>query len=895
MSALLAVVGLALAMAAPRTVVVLKSDRGPEVEETLRARLQALPGGVNLVTENLDLNSLEDAEYASRLAALLRRKYQDRTVDLVVPVQLPATRFMAQYGESTFPGTPVVFCVVDTERLAAIAVPPSMAGSTGRVALVPTVEAALRLQPGTKQIVLVAGEAPSDRYWRERAKRELRGLREGLEIVAPEGLAMPDLLDRLRKLPDHAIVLFLVLTVDGTGSSYSADAVRLVSGASRVPVYAFSESTLGSGVMGGKMFSPEREAEKAAGIAIRILSGERAQDIGVSSVEASAFVFDWRQLDRWGIPESRLPPGSLVRFRPPSPWALYGGWIFAGLALVLLQSVLIGALFVQRAARRRVEAELDERCRFEELLSDLTRRLTQADAAALDGEIGTAVRRLGEALAVDRVEVGQFHPGGRVVEITHLWQRADAPVLPLEPNRFDQLADRVHKGEVIGFAAGAGDSSPRASIIVPLSVGGAALGAIGLGIHRGERAWSREILNRLRFAGEILAGALMRRRFETILAERQGVSTPLFASLYGRVAVLDRHGEILAVNDAWIRAAHSAPEAAGRGAVGGNYLDSCRAAAARDDPAAIAVAQGLAAVLDGVAPSFSTEYRIASAGGDGWTELMVQPLQRPEGGAVVTLVDVTDRKRAEMEAGRLREDLAHLTRVSTLGELAASLAHELNQPLTAILSNVQAAQLLLDRESPDLGEIREILREVVSDDKRAGEVIQGLRALFRKGIRDKGRLDLNELVREVSRLLDNDVALGGVALRLELDAGLPPVDGDRVQLQQVILNLAVNGLDAVRDRPAGERHLAIRSSLAGRTARIEVADSGPGIAFADRTRLFDPFFTTKPGGMGMGLAIARSIMEAHGGSLSVTDDTGEGSTFFAVFPVAPGIEMLLGE
>jgi signal transduction histidine kinase len=266
---------------------------------------------------------------------------------------------------------------------------------------------------------------------------------------------------------------------------------------------------------------------------------------------------------------------------------------------------------------------------------------------------------------------------------------------------------------------------------------------------------------------------------------------------------------------------------------------------------------------------------------------MVQPLQRPEGGAVVTLVDVTDRKRAELEAGRLREDLAHLTRVSTLGELAASLAHELNQPLTAILSNVQAAQMLLARDTPDLEEIREILGEVVSDDKRAGEVIQGLRALFRKGIRDKGRLDLNELVREVSRLLDNDVALRGVALRLELDAGLPAIDGDRVQIQQVILNLAVNGLDAVRERPAGQRHLAIRSSLDGPTARIEVADSGPGIASGDRTRLFDPFFTTKPGGMGMGLAIARSIMEAHGGSLSVTDNTGPGSTFCALFPAAP--------
>jgi C4-dicarboxylate-specific signal transduction histidine kinase len=298
----------------------------------------------------------------------------------------------------------------------------------------------------------------------------------------------------------------------------------------------------------------------------------------------------------------------------------------------------------------------------------------------------------------------------------------------------------------------------------------------------------------------------------------------------------------------------------------------------------LAVVEGLAAVLEGAAPDFSTEYRIPSTAGDGWVRILVEPLRRPEGGAVLTLVDITDRKRAEIEAGRLREDLAHMIRVSTLGELAASLAHELNQPLTAILSNVQAAQMLLDRDAPDLDEIREILGEVVSDDKRAGEVIQGLRALFKKGQREKGPLNLNELVQEVSRLLHNDAALMGVALELDLDPGLPAVEGDRVQLQQVILNLAVNGLDAVRDRPSGERHLAIRSSLHSGRARIEVADSGAGIAAGDRNRVFEPFFTTKAGGMGMGLAIARSIVEAHGGSLSVADTPDPGSTFLAVFP-----------
>ena len=318
--------------------------------------------------------------------------------------------------------------------------------------------------------------------------------------------------------------------------------------------------------------------------------------------------------------------------------------------------------------------------------------------------------------------------------------------------------------------------------------------------------------------------------------------------------------------------------------VGDSYLEMCRAAADRGDPDRESVLRGLAAVLASGTSGFSTEYRTRTAAGERWLELLAEPLRRAEGGAVVTLLDITDRKRAELEAGRLREDLAHLTRVSTLGQLAGSLAHELNQPLTAILSNVQAAQMLMSRPSPDLDEVREILCEVVTDDKRAGEVIRRLGALFKKGARERVPLDVNELIQEVLRMLHNDIALRGASLRADLAKGLPLVAGDRIQLQQVVLNLAVNALDAMSDQPAGQRHLTISSGLDAAKMRIEVADTGRGIDEADRERLFQPFFTTKATGMGMGLAIARSIVEAHGGSLSVASQAGPGAIFHVTFP-----------
>jgi signal transduction histidine kinase len=247
------------------------------------------------------------------------------------------------------------------------------------------------------------------------------------------------------------------------------------------------------------------------------------------------------------------------------------------------------------------------------------------------------------------------------------------------------------------------------------------------------------------------------------------------------------------------------------------------------------------------------------------------------------------RRRSEMEGQRLRQDLAHVGRVSTMGELTASLAHELNQPLTAILSNAQAAQRILASDKGDLGEIREILGDIVEDDKRAGEVIHRLRGFLRKSNTELAALDIGELVSQVARLVSSDAIIRNVAIRLDLAPGLPPVCGDRVQLQQVILNLLMNGLDAMRESGEGERTLVLRTESGGpATVVVAVEDSGVGIDEADLDHVFHAFYTTKPDGLGMGLAIARSIVEAHGGHLEARNNPGGGATFSFTLPVIKG-------
>ncbi|WP_342713409.1 PAS domain S-box protein [Bradyrhizobium sp. B124] len=250
------------------------------------------------------------------------------------------------------------------------------------------------------------------------------------------------------------------------------------------------------------------------------------------------------------------------------------------------------------------------------------------------------------------------------------------------------------------------------------------------------------------------------------------------------------------------------------------------------------------------------------------------------------VTDVTARKRAEAELHEAQTNLAHVTRVTALGELAASIAHEVNQPLAAVVANAAACLRWLNRAAPDLNEARGAVRSIISDGNRAGEVIQRVRALVNKTTGQMAPLDINEAINEVIGLVQHELQNHLVSLQLDLAPALPPVVADRVQLQQVILNLVVNGIEAmqpVTDRP---RELVIRTRHDD-TGQIlvTVTDCGVGVATEHAERLFDAFYTTKASGMGMGLSICRSIVEAHRGRLSMSRNIGPGTTFQFTLPL----------
>jgi len=285
-------------------------------------------------------------------------------------------------------------------------------------------------------------------------------------------------------------------------------------------------------------------------------------------------------------------------------------------------------------------------------------------------------------------------------------------------------------------------------------------------------------------------------------------------------------------------------------------------------------------------------WRLRKDGSSFWANVVVTAMHDSEGNLVgfsKITHDLTERKRAAEALEATRVQLAHMNRVMTMGEIAASIAHEVNQPLTAVVANASACTRMLAQEPPDLDELRDAVADIADAGTRAATIITRIRALLKKGNTEKTRLDINKVVQEVLPLTSGELGKHNVSVQMELIPGLPEILGDRVQLQQVVLNLMMNGIEAmtsITDRP---RVLQLRTQAReSGSLSVTVQDSGAGLDPENTNRIFETFFTTKSNGMGMGLSICRSIIETHGGRLSAEPNDGPGATFRFTLPAYSG-------
>jgi signal transduction histidine kinase len=586
-----------------------------------------------------------------------------------------------------------------------------------------------------------------------------------------------------------------------------------------------------------------------------------------------------------------------------------------------------------RAERRREKLVLEERLRFETLLSDLSAGLIHVPAGVIDAALEGALQQVVTFLDVDRGNVDVYEEAGRGFRIA--WALTGVKESPhiMDVDQFPWTVQQLARGDIVRFSrmddlpdeaavdrASFERAGTRSKVSLPLSAGGPMFGVLSFGSVRSERGWPKELVERLRLLSEAFASTLERKRVELSLAERlrfekllSSLSTAfshLTAGDFNREVQLALHrvvdflgvarGSLIEFSrdggtthswaiEEWMDVGEFPWMTARlqRGdVVRFSELDKLPDEAAVDRQSYLAhrvkpqMAMPLMAggtVVGGLVFSTGDADRPPS------DELLMQQLQL----LAEVFAHALSRKQAEIETQRLRQELTHIGRVSAMGELAASLAHELNQPLTAILSNAQAAQRLLAVDVIDLDEVREILSDIVADDKRAAAVIHRLRVLLKKGAVDFVPLDVNEIVGEVAWLVKSDALLRNVSMSLELAPDLPSVQGDRVQLQQVVLNLVLNALEALRPPSAGARTLVIRTASDGTAAvTVAVQDSGTGIDENDTDRIFRPLYTTKAEGLGMGLAIARTIVDAHGGRVGAANNEHGGATVQFALPVA---------
>jgi PAS domain S-box-containing protein len=695
------------------------------MEQAMRAEmLKESTNPIDFYVENLDYSRFSDAAHARDFRDFLKQKYAGQNLDLVVAFMSRNFNLTNELPAELIAHIPVVFVAVSELEIPDSLRKPGFSGIFQRFDISGTLSLIFRLQPETHEVVVVSGISAADRLILSRIQEAAQSL-DGIKFEFWTNRPLAQLTVGLATLPKGTAILLGSVQRDVTDRPYfSSELAKLIVPRASAPVYVLGAGPVGTGVIGGAVVDSDGLGTRAGQLAMDRLQGGGTNLFPVEVRTVGTPMVDWRALRQWGISESRLPAGCVVRYKEHSTWNDHRYFIIAAVVVFLGQAVTIAGLLINRRHRQKAEARARSNQEARSLLAAI---VESSDDAIIRKDLN-----------------------GNIITWNHGAER------------------------LFGYEAAEAIGKPI-TIIVPPSL----------------LAEELEILERAR-RGEPI------HNYETVRLRKDG------------------------------------------------------------RPTQVSIA---------ISPIFNEAGKVV--------------------GASKICRDITSKKDAETEIRKQRAELAHVTRVSTLGQLTSAITHELNQPLGAILRNAEAAEMFLQGDQPDLNEVRAILADIRKDDQRAGQVIERMRSLLKRRSLVSNPLDLREAVEDTVVLVQPDLLSRQVKLDLELPEHLPLVLGDRVHLQQVLLNLILNGMDAMNTTPSHERGLTVRVKArpAGRL-EVSVSDCGTGLQPAEAGQLFEPFYTTKPNGMGMGLAISRTIIEAHGGKIRAENNPGKGATFAFTLPTA---------
>ena len=678
---------------------------------------------VEVYEEVLDVDRLGDRQRWPNFASYVARKYRGLHIDAVIAEGSTALEFAVERFDEVFPGVPIVYGNVFEPVIDFSALPANVTGRRIPLPFAETFALARRLQPDAKRVYIVAGAAEMDSTVTSQAIRDLTPLLGGMRLEVLRNWSYPSLLRSLRELPTQSFVILSSFRRDWRGQSFNAgDMIPSVTSAASVPVYGIARNWVGDGVVGGTTMMFGQEGASTGRLLVRVLRQPRAARLPPRETAENPTVVDWRQLQHWGLSESRLPAGAQVLYRAPSTWQRYRAAILVILALTAVQSALIATLMIERRKRIRAQRSLQEQAVYEQMLAslrtDAVRHAPDDGSHALDHAVARIARFAG----------------------------AEGARLRIQPERANQPP------EIIRWARDESGASPTADVgalgaipvEIPLHFDATPVGTLtlyGVPVERNASTASRE---RLEAAAEVLAAALARARSVRDLAESRGQT-------------------------------------------------------------------------------------------------------------------------------------AHIARVATVNQLGAAVSHELRQPLSAMRLNAETGALLLGQEPPDVGEARAVFRDIVNDNARAIEVIEHIRMLLRRDTAASELVSINDICRNVAKLLKGAAETKEVAIYLALADSLASVHGDAVQLQQVVMNLVLNAIEAAAT--SIERRVILGTAVRDGQVELTVRDSGPGLSPEAQQHLFESFFSTKKSGLGMGLTIVHQIVERHHGTVRAENEPGGGALF----------------